>query len=174
MLLLNNNKYIMTRLINILYALIFLWILRGLFRLFDYLSDFTELAHNTINSYFDISISVSNAILLSYILYKLIKFEKVLNEISKKPLFNKENGAAFFSIGMAFIYYSILKFILQLIQVFSNSRNTEEFSLNDSGQKFGEAIGSSFPLLTLALFLLIIANLMKDGYELKKENELTI
>lgn len=70
----------MRRLILFLYTIIFIWILGGFSQLFRYIADLSNLDTTT----FNIIITVLNALLLVYILFRLIKFEKVLNGITQK------------------------------------------------------------------------------------------
>ena len=169
----------MKTLFKILYALILVWILGAAIKLIEYLSVLTRFTHDLVffsdhnfESNLTLIIALVNAALSSYILFHLFKFIKALKGISEKALFSKENGEAFFAIGKAFIYYSIFKFIVGIAS--SISIENEVFNPYNFGRMFGEQLGARLPLLIFALFVLIISKLMKDGYELKNENDLTI
>ncbi|NNK10443.1 MAG: DUF2975 domain-containing protein [Flavobacteriaceae bacterium] len=171
----------MKTLFNILYAIFILFILSVGVHLFEYLSVIARSAHDLvfvdqlkIDSNLDITIAFLNSVLAIYILIHFLKFIKVLKRISEKVLFSKENGKAFFKIGRALVYYSLLKFVVGFINFISTSVLHEDLHPYKIGVALGEQIRFRIPLLGIAMFLLIIAKLMKDGYELKNENDLTI
>lgn len=168
----------MKKLITILYAIIFIWILGSIFTLFDFISDLTQIMHGNFESYMYVILTISNLILLIYILTRLWKFERVLNTFSSKTLFSKENGASFKSIGVAFVWYTILKFLIEFFEKVSGldlqSKSNPYDNGYDVGFIIGELIVERIPLLIFAMFLLIISKLMNEGYKLKHENDLTI
>jgi len=171
----------MKKLFKVLYALCLVWILGAAFKLIEYLSVLGRFAHDLVlfsDRNFDINlpliIALVNAIITTYILFHLFNFTKSIKRIQANVLFSQENGKAFYAIGRAFIYYAILKFIIGVVGGISNSIENEVFSSYNFGRILGEQIAARLPLLIFSLFLLIISKLMKDGYELKIENDLTI
>ncbi|MGB5646619.1 DUF2975 domain-containing protein [Muriicola sp.] len=171
----------MKTLFKILYALSIVWILGAAIKFIEYLSVLARFAHDLVlfsdrdfNLNITLIIALVNALLTIYILFHLFKFTKSIKQISANVLFSQENGKAFNAIGRAFIYYAILKFIVGVVSSISNSIENEVFSSYNFGRILGEQMAARLPLLMFSLFLLIISKLMKDGYELKNENDLTI
>ncbi|MEY8020635.1 DUF2975 domain-containing protein [Muriicola sp. SD30] len=171
----------MKTLFKVLYALCLVWILGAAIKFIEYLSVLARYTHDLVlfsDRDFDINltliIALVNAIITIYILFHLFNFAKSIKRIQANVFFSQENGKAFNTIGWAFIYYSILKFIIGVVSGISNSIENEVFTSYNFGHIFGENLGARVPLLTFALFLLIISKLMKDGFELKIENDLTI
>lgn len=94
--------------------------------------------------------------------------------LPKKALFGKENGEAFNSLEKAFMWYSLFKFILEIVTTFHSTELHNSDTPYSLGYAIGQIITLRLPLLIFGLFLLIISRLMMNGYELKKENDLTI
>lgn len=112
--------------------------------------------------------------LLVYLFWLIMKFRKMLYVSNKTSFFSEKNAIISQNLGTGLIYYCILKFFLEVI-----SNSIDEFSgLRVFGENLGErlltALFERIPLLLIALFILIIAQLIKEGYTLKQENDLTI
>jgi len=119
-------------------------------------------------------VSLFKLMLFIYLLWLFLKFRKVVYQMRGDTIFFKKNQEMFYRIGRGTIYYSIGMFLVQLVQKFLENSVTEKSVAYTLGYNLGESLGDRIPLLILALFLLIIAELISDGYQLKKENDLTI
>ncbi len=130
---------------------------------------------DTVNTYWSLFLTMLTVALLSYMFWLLLKFRKTIYSIKAESFFSKQNSTIFKTVGKGLIYYSIGIFI---IRVFENS--FEKVSVigqsvaYNMGKNVGAAIADRIPLLLIAFFILIIAKLIEDGYQLKKENDLTI
>lgn len=162
----------MKGLLKFLYALVLIFLLSAILLLVKYSYEMITFPYRENALDLALILKTFNIILLGYLTFYLLKFLKALSHsISQNNLFSKNNGKAFHSIGIALVFYSVLKFIISSIEEFVKAVQLESYSI---GYILGDQIAARFPLLFLALFLLIISKLMIDGYELKKENELTI
>lgn len=120
-----------------------------------------------------------NFILLIYMGWLLLKLRKTVYGSESKSLFSKENKSIFKKVGVGIIYYSIAIFIIRALELYSDkigiNDNPSAFSFGyNLGYHLGELIGSRIPLLVIGIFILILADLIQDGYEIKQENDLTI
>lgn len=114
-------------------------------------------------------------LLLSYIFWLLLKFRKTIYSVKTESFFSKENSTIFQTVGKGLIYYSIGIFVIRVLEYsFEKVSVAGESVAYTLGKNIGSALGDRIPLLIIAFFILIIAKLIKDGYQLKKENDLTI
>lgn len=173
----------MNKLQSILNVLISIWIIGIFLKLLKEVGVLYKHIHSRIfdpniissTSYSLILVSFAFICLLIYMLWHLRKFKKVVKKSKNTSLFNNSNHKAFHSVGMAFIYYTAARFIIRIVEfMLSNVDDSQQSIAYQFGRNIGEGVSNHFPLLIVALFLLIIAELIKDGYQLKKENELTI
>lgn len=127
----------------------------------------------------DIILLTIHLILLMYIGWLLLKLRKTVYDSESKSLFSKENKLIFKKVGTGFIYYSIAIFIIRALELYSdNIEITDNPSAYDFGYNLGyhlgKLIGDSIPGMVIGIFILILADLIQDGYHLKEENDLTI
>lgn len=120
-------------------------------------------------------IPLPTVLLQGYIFWLLLKFRKVIPEFKTDTIFTEKNSAIFRKVGNGLIAYSVLIFFIRLIE--KSYEITLEYGVSASytlGKNFGTALSGRISLLVIAIFLLIIAQLIKEGYRLKQENDLTI
>jgi len=120
-------------------------------------------------------IPLPTVLLQGYIIWLLLKFRKVIPEFKTDTIFTEKNSAIFRKVGNGLIAYSVLIFFIRLIE--KSFEITLEYGVSASytlGKNFGTALSGRISLLVIAIFLLIIAQLIKEGYRLKQENDLTI
>lgn len=120
-------------------------------------------------------IPLPTVLLQGYIIWLLLKFRKVIPEFKTDTIFTEKNSAIFRKVGNGLIAYSVLIFFIRLIE--KSFEITLEYGISASytlGKNFGTALSGRISLLVIAIFLLIIAQLIKEGYRLKQENDLTI
>ncbi|MBU2900882.1 DUF2975 domain-containing protein [Maribacter dokdonensis] len=120
-------------------------------------------------------IPLLTVLLQGYIFWLLLKFRKVIPEFKTDTIFSEKNSAIFRKVGNGLIAYSVLIFFIRLIE--KSFEITVEYGVSASytlGKNFGTVLSGRISLLIIAIFLLIIARLIKEGYQLKQENDLTI
>ncbi|MEP2278223.1 DUF2975 domain-containing protein [Maribacter sp.] len=118
---------------------------------------------------------IFNLILLSYVLWLLIKFRKTIYTLHTDSVFSAKNGFSFTAIGRGLLFYSAGIFIIRVFENILNKPAVKGESVAyNFGRDFGAALSDRIPLLVIAFFLLIVAQLIKEGYDLKQENDLTI
>jgi hypothetical protein len=118
---------------------------------------------------------ICNLILLIYVLGLLIKFRRTIYTLHTDSIFSESNGIIFKTVGRGILFYSIGIFIIRVIEnILITSGIAKESAAYNLGRDFGAALSDRIPLLVIAFFLLIVAQLIKDGYDLKQENDLTI
>jgi len=120
-------------------------------------------------------IPLLTVILQGYIFWLLLKFRKVIPEFITDTIFTEKNSTIFRKVGNGLIIYSVLIFFIRLIE--KCFEITLEYSVSASytlSKNFGTVLSGRISLLVIAIFLLIIAKLIKEGYQLKNENDLTI
>ncbi|MBW8242307.1 DUF2975 domain-containing protein [Muricauda oceani] len=127
----------------------------------------------------DIILLTINFMLLIYMGWLLLKLRKTVYNSKASSLFSKQNKLIFQSVGMGIIYYSIAIFIVRILELYAENvginDNPSAYNLGYSlGYHLGELIGGRIPLLVIGIFILILADLIQDGYHLKQENDLTI
>jgi len=131
----------------------------------------------------DFILLTCNLILLIYMGWLLFKLRKTVYDSESKSLFSKENKSVFKKVGHGFIYYSIAIFIIRVMELYSEKMgifdNPSAYDFGRSlgyslGFNLGELIGDRIPLLVIGIFILILADLIQNGYDLKQENDLTI
>ncbi|MGB5554820.1 MAG: DUF2975 domain-containing protein [Flavobacteriaceae bacterium] len=120
-------------------------------------------------------LTITTIILLSYMLWLLLKFRKAIYDAKENSIFTKKNSIIFKLVGKGLILYSVFIFILRIVEnSLSKVAVLGESTAYNFGRKVGAALGDRIPLLIIAFFLLIVAQLIKEGYQLKDENDLTI
>jgi hypothetical protein len=118
---------------------------------------------------------LSNLLLLSYVLWLLIKFRRVIYRLKTNSIFSEKNSRIFKTVGMGLIFYSIGIFIIRVIEnTLGEVIVLEESVAYNFGRNIGATLSDRIPLLVIAFFLLIVAQLINEGYQLKNENDLTI
>ncbi|MDF4203535.1 DUF2975 domain-containing protein [Maribacter sp. SA7] len=120
-------------------------------------------------------IPLLTVLLQGYIFWLLFKLRKVIPGFKTDTIFTEKNSAIFRKVGNGLITYSVLIFFIRLIE--KSFEITLEYGVSASytlGKNFGTALSGRISLLVIAIFLLIIAQLIKEGYRLKQENDLTI
>ena len=137
-----------------------------------------DLVHENTPSDFstlDIILLTINLILLIYMGWLLLKLRKTVYDSESKSLFSKANKSIFKQVGNGLIYYSIAIFIVRIVEKLSGQiENINDSSAYLFGHNIGELISGRIPLLVIGIFILILADLIQDGYDLKQENDLTI
>jgi len=161
----------MKRLTTLLYIILCFYILSGVLVIIRILSELYAL--------FDIYISESNLDLteiifsilklgfIIYLTYHIYRFSRTVNRFNEKSFFNKENGTSFKRTGKAIVQFVIINLISSFIYAGIDKTDGDL-------SKLPEEFIANIVLLMMALFLLIISNLIQNGYQLKKENDLTI
>ena len=161
----------MKRLITTLYAILCFYIFLGIIGIIGFIKELYILFHNSIlESNLDITEVIFSFLKLwvvAYLMYHFYRFSRVVNKLEEKSFFNKVNGISFKKTGRAIILFVILNLTLSTI-------HTAIIKSNESFTKLPEEFVANIVLLMMALFLLIISHLIQNGYQLKKENELTI
>ncbi|WP_418888249.1 DUF2975 domain-containing protein [Maribacter arcticus] len=77
----------------------------------------------------------------------------------------------FEALGNGLLYYSIEIFSIILIK---SGLEKVAFLKELKAYNLNVTFSELFTLIVIAIFILIISQLIKDGYELRKENDLTI
>lgn len=108
-----------------------------------------------------------STLLLFYMLWLILKFRKTIYNFKTDSIFSEKNSSVFNTVGKGLIYYSAIKFIIKLVEKSFDELVVGESLTRNWGRNMGTSIVESIPLLVIALFLLIIAQLIKDGYQLK-------
>tara|TARA_R110000744_G_C19265779_1_gene551864 strand:- start:548 stop:874 length:327 start_codon:yes stop_codon:yes gene_type:complete len=106
-----------------------------------------------------------------YMLWLLFKFSKITFGDNTDLLFTKKNGKIFEALGNGFLVYSIG--IISIILIKTGLENVAFFR-ELKAYNLNITFSEIFPLIIIAIFIRIISQLIKDGYELRKENDLTI
>ncbi|MBT8308154.1 MAG: DUF2975 domain-containing protein [Maribacter sp.] len=122
------------------------------------------------------------SIALAYFIFYLLKLWVIANDFSKREVFSKENAKSLNSIGKGICIFTVtllgIDFILNLSYFFSLINQEEATSLAYTlGKRIGYIMGilaKWFPLLILAIFMLILSELIAKGSLIKSENDLTI
>jgi hypothetical protein len=104
-------------------------------------------------------------------LWLLFKFSKITFGDKTDIVFSKKNGKIFEALGNGLLYYSIGIFSIILIK---SGIEKVAFLKELKAYNLNVTFSELFPLIVIAIFILIISQLIKDGYELRKENDLTI
>lgn len=110
-----------------------------------------------------------------YLLWLLLQFGKLFYSAKPSSFFSTKNGKIFEIIGKGMILYTAL--ILPVRILLSSFEKNTEFGdlINYSLERnIIEVINAHYPSLIIAVFILIISHLIRDGRLLKKENDLTI
>jgi len=112
--------------------------------------------------------------LLIYLLTLSLKFRNMVYKTGTSSFFTEKNGQIFQTVGNGLIYYGVARVLINVIEHFFEFYSNKNPNLYNI--KFVEEVSffNSIPIFLIAIFLLIIAHLIKDGYRLKNENDLTI
>ncbi len=161
----------MKKLVTFLYVLVNVWILFGIIRVLKLSSEILvklyDFSFKMDSTLIELILATSDIIVIGYLLFNFYKFSKTVNKLDEKSFFQKTNGISFHKMGKAIITYVIIKTPIKL----ANSHFIGDKSIIDS---LPNHIASSLSLLIMSLFLLIISHLIKKGFALKQENDLTI
>lgn len=129
-------------------------------------------------------VSVFSCALLMYLFFLLNLFRSVVQGLVKNQIFISKNAEQLVKISKGLLLFGIMLFLIQL--VLRMVQSFPEFSISDPaysdayilGYKIGVSINlllsTGFPIFIYALFIFIIAKLIKEGHLLKQENDLTI
>ncbi len=118
---------------------------------------------------------ITNLFLLSYVLWLLIKFRRVIYSLETNSIFSEKNSGIFKTVGRGLIFYSIGIFIIRVIEnTLGEVVVVGESVAYNFGRNIGATLSDRIPLLVIAFFLLIVAQLINEGYHLTNENDLTI
>ena len=132
----------------------------------------TQISTNTENRkvdfYYVLGMTVSLIGLLLWILF-LIKSFKLLNSIQKDFAFIKEIFDELKNIGFLLISGTLLISIGDYLYQLNDKRN-----FNIKGFRIIQNFSIDFNLLGIAIVILITAFIIKEGINLKEENDLTI
>tara|TARA_R110000737_G_scaffold44675_1_gene64913 strand:- start:45 stop:569 length:525 start_codon:yes stop_codon:yes gene_type:complete len=137
---------------------------------FNLLESSTKIESSTIS----LTLILSNLLLLSYVLWLIIKFRKVIYSLKTDSIFSEKNSRIFKTVGRGLIFYSIGIFIIRVIENTLGDVVVGESVAYNFGRNIGATLSDRIPLLVIAFFLLIVAQLINEGYQLKNENDLTI
>ncbi len=128
--------------------------------------------------------SLVSCIILVYLFYLLNIFRSVVQDLVKNQIFIFENVEQLIKISKGLFIFGMILFLIQLvlrmIQPFPelpiiDSPYSAGYSLGYIlGVSFNLLLSTGFPIFIYALFIFIIAKLIKEGHLLKQENELTI
>lgn len=125
---------------------------------------------------------IFKVVLWCYIIYILLGIYKVVITDNQLGVFSNKKIQHLKKISAALIFYTILTFILDLIENWSDpalfiDQGDNSFSYT-LGYVFGFTVGNSIisqmPMLLLALFFAMLAEVANNGYKFKQENDLTI
>lgn len=129
-------------------------------------------------------VSVFSCAILMYLFFLLNLFRRVIQGLVKNQIFISKNAEQLVKISKGLFLFGIMLSLIQL--VLRMTQSFPEFSINDPaysdayilGYKGGVSINlllsTGFPIFIYALFIFIIAKLIKEGHLLKQENDLTI
>ncbi|WP_339836362.1 DUF2975 domain-containing protein [uncultured Maribacter sp.] len=137
---------------------------KSLLTQFNTLSSFSKNYNVTILQLF----SFTEILLMIYMLWLLFKVNKITYGDNSNLFFSKKNGKIFKLLGSGLIYYAIGFFLINII----SSAMIKFGLLGEYNQNV--TLSELIYLVVIAIFILIISKIIKDGYELKKENDLTI
>jgi hypothetical protein len=111
---------------------------------------------------------LTEILLKVYMLCILFNVNKIKCGTKSNLFFTKKNGKIFELLGSSLIYYSVGFISINMISSGMVKYGIlEEANLNVN-------LSELIYLIVIAIFMLIISKILKNGYELKKENDLTI
>lgn len=172
------NKFPFSILINFLYILLLLSIFSLVISIIDktytlgtnllYLENSLGTLNNNDNNIFYRLFPLTEILLKVYMLCILFNVNKIKCGTKSNLFFTKKNGKIFELLGSGLIYYSIGFISINIISSgLVKFGIFEEVNLNVN-------LSELIYLIVIAIFMLIISKILKNGYELKKENDLTI
>jgi len=161
----------MNKLVNALYFIICFYILCGSIGGINLTRDFYNSLGEGLSleniSYFNLSKTLIYFVLACYLTLHFYFFSKTVNKLNEDSFFKLENALSFKKIGQAITRFVLISFSVRIIFTAIEASDAE---LAQLPPKFV----SYLFLMIIALFLLIIAHLIRNGHGLKKENDLTI
>ena len=98
----------------------------------------------------------------------LFNVNKIKCGTKSNLFFTKKNDKIFELLGSGLIYYSIGFISINII-----SSGLVKFGIFEEAN-LNVNLSELIYLIVIAIFMLIISKILKNGYELKKENDLTI
>ncbi|WP_338356075.1 DUF2975 domain-containing protein [Yeosuana marina] len=130
-------------------------------------------------------VSVVSCAILIYLFFLLYVFRKVIQGLIKNQLFISENAEQLVKISKGLFFFGVVLFLIQFVLRMTQSfpavavnKGLAYSASYDLGYKIGVTINlllsNGFPIFIYALFIFIIAKLIKEGNLLKQENDLTI
>lgn len=129
-------------------------------------------------------------LLLGYIVFQLKKFSDVMNDFYDDLFFSSKNGVQLKKIANGILFFTILIGVLKLyLELYSiSSSDPSEMLIQENGFRKGPAFSAGYlfgqilakisficiPLFIISQILSLLSELVKKGYLLKSENDLTI
>ena len=130
-----------------------------------------EFNGNTFRNIFRIPLSL-------FLIYILIGILRLFKKIRLSSLFSSNHKKAFKKFGYGILLFSILTFTVDVVHFYFTTNfenNRIPYSLGYSiGYSIGKSIASGIPMVLISIVFIAIAELIEEGYLLKKENDLTI
>ncbi len=132
------------------------------------------------NYYYFLSFIV--LVLMSYLIYLIIEFRKVIFNFSKENVFTKENCEKLRKVGRGLVIYGIiiLSFSITLGLIIEGEPKINADSTFPgrmgyfTGYTIGTTISKGLPIFVVALFVQFISFIVVKGNVLQEENNLTI
>lgn len=120
--------------------------------------------------------------LLIYLIYNLIILIKISNSLIKEKVFIEENSQQLLTIGKSVIIFTTILILIKIpikVKLLTNNISLDDYELYNSnsyysGYALGSVLSKNIFLIITGIFILIIANLIKNGSLIKQENDLTI
>lgn len=113
-----------------------------------------------------------------FLIYILIGILRLFKKIRLSSLFSENHKKSFKKFGYGILLFSILTFIVDVVIFylttdFANNRIPSQLGYS-IGSIMGKSIASGIPMVFISIIFFAIAELIEEGYRLKKENDLTI
>lgn len=115
--------------------------------------------------------------LLIYLSYHLFTLIKIAINLNKNLLFTTKNAKQLNSVGIGIIVFTLILILIQVpleLSILINKTTFRETYSYYIGYAFGFIIAKRLYLFMIAIFILIIASLIKSGEIIQQENDLTI
>lgn len=120
-----------------------------------------------------------------FCVYQLFAFRKILTNFSEDYMFSTTNAQALKLVGKGFIIIALGLIAIELIMFIMNFVIQSTTSERDFPYNIGYNLGfviarivrlllEQLPFIIVAVFLMIMSQLIQKGYWIKRENDLTI
>lgn len=161
----------------LIYFLIFVFALKGIFLVKE-----VTLSIGEFDSRILFFLPIFKVVLWCYLIFILTGIYKIVITDNQLGVFSSKKIQHLKKISKALIFYVILTFVLDLIENWSDpalfiDQGDKDFPYTLGyviGFTVGKTISSQMPMLLLALFFSMLAEVANNGYQFKKENDLTI